>query len=131
MLTSYLLLTHSYWRHVVLILLALATLRALIGMLGKQDWRSWDTQLVRFTLISVHIQFALGIVLYILRQAWLIPGYTTGHVIPAFLGVVAVTMANNRSKKATLPYQKFRWAFGGMFIGSLLILVAVFFALTR
>lgn len=130
-MASYLLLAHSHWRHLVLLLLAIACLKFLVSWLAKQQWQKLDDYLLRATAVSVYLQVLMGVVLYIIRQAWLIPGYTTGHVIPGFIGMFMVAKASGWAKRGKTDRDKFQWAFIGLVVGSILILVGVWFALTR
>ncbi|MGB0375683.1 MAG: hypothetical protein ACPGC5_00655 [Flavobacteriaceae bacterium] len=55
---------HSYWAYIVLIILTLATLRALVGFLLKKNFETSDFRAALFGLIVSHIQLLIGIILY-------------------------------------------------------------------
>jgi len=62
---------HSGWRYLVILVLAIAVIRALWGWLRQGDWGSLDNRLGIATSIVVDIQLLLGIVLWIMQQRWL------------------------------------------------------------
>ena len=55
---------HSLLRYVVLLLIVLAIISAFAGWLGKKSYTNGDAKLTLFTMISVHVQFLIGFVLY-------------------------------------------------------------------
>lgn len=121
-MASYLLLAHSHWRHVVLALLILATLRLLVGWLGKQSWHKFDSYLVRATAGSVHLQVLMGVILYILFQAWGMKGITLWHAVPGFISMALVAKASGWAKRGETDNDKFKWSFIG--IASTLLVVS-------
>jgi len=120
-LNNFLLMAHSGWRWVVLILLVVVALKALIGWLGQQKWSNLDTRLIWFSRIAVYIQVGLGVILYILLQKWNVGmGFTGSHVIPALLAVGGVEFGAARAKKSS-GTKKFMFAFIGFAIALVLI----------
>ena len=55
---------HSYWAYLVVIVVAIATINALIGFLTKREFKPRDFRLALFSLIVTHIQFLIGFVLF-------------------------------------------------------------------
>jgi hypothetical protein len=62
---SIVLTLHSLVRWVVLIAAVAATLRALVGWLGRREWTGLDNRLGRILTGSLDVQFLLGLILYI------------------------------------------------------------------
>jgi heme A synthase len=55
---------HSYWAYLVLLVLILATLNTLIKFFGKKEYHAKDFRISLFTLIVMHIQLILGVILF-------------------------------------------------------------------
>lgn len=55
---------HSGWAYLLLLVLFIATINAIIGLLGKRDFGNRDFSLALVGLIVTHIQLLLGIVLW-------------------------------------------------------------------
>lgn len=55
---------HSTWAYLVLLVLVLATLNALIKFFGDKEFDPKDFRISLFTLITMHIQLLIGIVLF-------------------------------------------------------------------
>ncbi|RZK50738.1 MAG: cytochrome B [Pedobacter sp.] len=99
-------LAHSGWRYVVLILLIIAVVNALSGWLGKKTYTEGNRKLNLFTLISTHIQFLFGIVLYMLSPLTKLPAseaigryWKMEHISIMILAVILITIGNSKSKK--------------------------------
>ncbi len=121
----FLLQAHSGWRWIVLVLIVITVIRALIGLLSKQNWTTLDKTLLLFSRVAVYIQVVLGIMLYILLQKWSLGmSFTGGHVFPALLAVVGVEFGAGRAKKSR---GKKRFMF--VFLGFVIALVLVYGAL--
>lgn len=130
-MVSYLILTHSHWRHVVLALLILAALRLLVGWLGKQSWHKFDSYLVRVTAGSVHLQALMGIILYILRQSWGTQGITLWHAVPGLISVALVAKASGWAKRGETANDKFKWSFIGIASALLVVSFSVLYITSR
>ena len=61
---TFILALHNIMRWVALILVAVATIRALIGLFGNREWSETDRRIGSFSAISVDIQLLLGLILY-------------------------------------------------------------------
>src|SRR5690242_15932545 len=68
-MSDIILMAHSGWRYIVLIVLAVTIIKMILGILTKGSWSNFDEQLNRFTPIVLDIQFLLGIILWVI---WLI-----------------------------------------------------------
>jgi hypothetical protein len=55
---------HSYWRWAVLIVGAIAFVRAFLGTVKHREWTPSDERTVRTFIGTIDLQFLLGIVLY-------------------------------------------------------------------
>jgi len=94
---------HSGWRYLVLILLVVAIIQALAGWLGKKPYTEGNRKLNLFTLIFVHTQILIGLVLYFLSP--LVEAgvryWKMEHIGMMIFAAVLVTIGNARSKKGT------------------------------
>ena len=55
---------HSGWAYIVLLILVLATLNALYKFFGNKEFDAIDFRLALFSLITMHIQLLIGLVLW-------------------------------------------------------------------
>lgn len=119
---------HSGWRYIVLILLVVAVLQALAGWLGKKGYTEGNRKLNVFTLISAHIQFLFGLILYFLSPFTKGPSsealyryWKMEHIAIMLLAVILITIGNSRSKKITDGTAKHKAI--AIFFGLALILI--------
>lgn len=108
-LYSPLLHTHSMLRWVALILLVIATVKFLLGWLGNKSFSAGDVKLRLFTLISIHLQLVLGLVLYFISPTVQFNDHTMSsptlrfwsveHISMMLVSVVLITIGHSRSKK--------------------------------
>jgi hypothetical protein len=63
-LYKFLLLLHSGFRYIVMVLILLAILQSLAGWFGKKEYTEGNRKLNLFALISAHTQLLIGLVLY-------------------------------------------------------------------
>ena len=118
---------HSGWRYIVILFLVLALVKYLIGLLAKQEWKSLDEFLGRYTPIVVDIQWLLGIILWIIQQRWTggDPSVSWEHPVTMTLALVAAHIGWSRARKATTSAAKFRAAFVGFLLAGLLVALGV------
>jgi len=97
---------HSGWRYVVVILLVLAFVQALSGWLGKKPYTEGNRKLNVFALISAHIQFLFGLVLYFLGEWFkgdssiaLTRYWKMEHISMMIFAIILITVGNARSKR--------------------------------
>ncbi len=121
----FILMTHSGWRYVVLILLIFTLAKMLVGWLGKQQWSKFDTRLLVALRTAVYFQVILGALLYILEQYWTEMRFTGEHVIVMLLAVGGVEFAAARARKAADDTSKFKFATIGLGIAFVLVYVAL------
>lgn len=111
---------HSYWAYLVLVVLILATFNALIKFFGDKEFDAKDFRISLFTLITMHTQLLLGIIL------WFTKGYfdemSVGEVMkndavrklavehPAtmLIAVALVTIGYSKHKKKLVSKPKFK-----------------------
>lgn len=55
---------HSLLRWLVIVLLIIVAVKSLAGWINKYDYRRIDDKLAVYTLIFIHVQFLLGLVLF-------------------------------------------------------------------
>lgn len=123
-MTNIILQAHSGWRWIVLLVLAITTVKLLIGWLTRQKWTGLDTRLVLLTRVAIYIQVVLGVVLYILRQHWNNMQFTGEHVVVALLAVGAVEFGAARAKKSR-GAKMFTYGFIGLGLGLVLLYLAL------
>jgi hypothetical protein len=118
---------HSGWRYIVILIGAIALIKALSGWLGKGRWSSLDDKLARFTPIVVDIQVLLGIVLWIVQQRWMGGDRVASWEHP-FIGLVALVIGHittARVRRAETDQAKFRTMAIGFLVAALLVAVSV------
>jgi len=114
---------HSYWAYLVLLILILATFNALIKFFGKKEFHAKDFRLSLFTLIVMHIQLLIGIVLFFVSDYLsLISEMGMGsimknsslrsniieHPITMILVVILITIGYSKHKKKLTSTSKFK-----------------------
>ncbi|KLT64979.1 hypothetical protein [Pedobacter sp. BMA] len=106
---------HSGWRYIVLILLVVAVINGLQGWLGKKTYTEGNRKLNVFTLISAHIQFLIGLVLYFLSPLTKLPMSDTigryfkaEHTSMMLIAIILITIGNSKSKKVADAVAKHR-----------------------
>ncbi|WP_316810669.1 cytochrome B [Pedobacter heparinus] len=119
---------HSGWRYLVLILLVIALIQAISGWLGKKAYTEGNRKLNVFTLISAHIQFLLGLILYFMNDWYKIDSsaalgryWKMEHISMMLLAVILITVGNARSKRGTDAVVKHRSV--ALYFGLALILI--------
>ena len=124
---------HSGLRWVALILLVVAVAVAIGKWQGRSGYTDGNRKLYLFTLIAVHTQLLIGLVLFFispkvnfnLLSEKLYRFYTVEHTVGMLIAIVLVTIGYSRSKRATDAVTKQRLI--GIFygIGLLLILASI------
>ena len=99
------------WRYVVLILILLTILKSLAGWFGNKEHSNGNSKLALFTMISLHIQLLVGLILYGISPAvnfgpmaemMKMPNryWTVEHLIMMIDAVVVITLGRNYALKA-------------------------------
>ena len=121
---------HSGWRYIVLILLVIAVIYALSGWLGKKPYTEGNRKLNVFTLISAHIQFLMGLVLFFLSPLTKLPMseavgryFKAEHTSMMLIAIILITVGNAKSKKLAEAVAKHRTI--AIFFGLALVIIIV------
>jgi hypothetical protein len=111
---NFILKMHSGWAYVALLILIIAVVNALIGLSAKNPFTVKDRRISMFALISVHIQFVIGLILYFVSpngfqklQAVGMAGMSAmdrllalEHPLVNLLAITAITIGWSRHKRA-------------------------------
>lgn len=123
---------HSGWRYLVLILLVVAIIQALAGWLGKKPYTEGNRKINLFTLIFVHTQILIGLVLYFMSplvEAG-IRYWKMEHIAMMIFAAILVTVGNARSKRGDDPVAKHKAV--ALYFGlALIIIVAAIIQMTK
>jgi hypothetical protein len=126
---------HSGFRYVVLVLLLSAIISAWVSWLGKKPYGEGIRKLNLFTLISVHIQLLLGLVLYFLSpfvqftketmkhddtRYW-----TVEHITGMIVAIILITVGHSFAKRMDLPAHKHRAIALSYTIGFIIIIAII------
>jgi hypothetical protein len=113
---------HSYWAYFTLLVLAIATLNAIVGFTGNKDFKlGKDLRISLFALIFTHIQLLLGLILYFTSPRFSSWGEMGGevmgnsllrlllveHPVINILAVVLITIGWSKHKKQETAKRKF------------------------
>ncbi len=102
--------SHSFLRYIVLLLLIVVIARSFNGWQSQKPFTKADDKLSLFLLISTHVQFLLGLLLYF-TSSWvqfsgaamkaekMIRYWTVEHVTMMLIAVVLITVARSTQKK--------------------------------
>jgi uncharacterized membrane protein len=103
--------THSGLRYLVLALLVAVIIKSSIGWFSKKPFTALDNKLSLWLLITTHLQFLIGLVLYFVSpfvqfhsETMKDPGiryWTVEHIFAMLIAVVLITIARVSSKKMT------------------------------
>lgn len=132
---------HNLLRWVVLILLLVAIYRHFRGMSGQKTFTNGDKKTGTFLMISTHIQFTIGLILWFIGpwgfkvlstigfgEAMKNPVYrfwTMEHNLGMLIAVVLITIGRGVSKKDIADITKHKRSFWFYLIALLLILVSI------
>lgn len=111
-----LLITHSYLRYIILILLIVVIITSLAGLINKKPYTDTDNKLGLFLFISTHLQLLLGLILFFISPAVQFSGeamkdpstryWLVEHNTAMIIAIVFITLARTTSKKMTLSEAK-------------------------
>ncbi|MET4545578.1 hypothetical protein ABIE26_002896 [Pedobacter africanus] len=122
---------HSGWRYLVLILLVIALIQAISGWLGKKPYTEGNRKINLFTLIFVHTQILIGLVLYFMSplvKAGIVY-WKMEHIGMMIFAAILVTIGNARSKKGNDPAARHRAV--ALYFGlALIVIVAAILRMT-
>lgn len=139
MVYSTLLVLHSLLRWFVLISLIYATYQAYKGWLSTMPYTPRDNKIRNITVIIVHLQLLVGLILYafspITRQLFTNFGqaieqtairfYGMEHSVMMILAVVFITIGSAKAKRHSNDIKKFKTIAIWFTIGLIIILVSI------
>ena len=113
---------HSYWAHLVLLLLILSILNAIAGRIKRKKFESNDLRLSLFALIFSHIQLLIELILYFVSpwfDQWSNLGvvgvmknsqarlYLVENSFSNILAIILITIGWSLHKRQSDPSKKF------------------------
>ncbi|KJD35259.1 hypothetical protein PW52_11340 [Tamlana sedimentorum] len=114
---------HSYWAFLALIVLAIASINAIIKSFGDKTYEPNDFRKALFTLIVTHIQLLIGLILYFVSprlQLFSELGmggvmkdavnrlYLVEHPFVNILAIALITIGYSKHKKKLTSQGKFK-----------------------
>ena len=109
---------HSYWAYLVLAILIFAVVNAIIGLTQKKQFTDKDLRIGLFALIVSHIQFVIGVVLYIYQGRYQNIGaamkvsearlLALEHPLMMIIALALITIGWSKHKKKTTDIAKFK-----------------------
>ncbi|QIE60090.1 hypothetical protein G5B37_11105 [Rasiella rasia] len=115
---------HSYWAYLVVFVVLIATINALAGFFGNKEYSPKDFRLALFALITTHIQFLIGLVLFFVSPLGMqnisnvgmgavmkndvFRLYAIEHPFTMILTVVLITIGYSKHKKKLVSKPKFK-----------------------
>ncbi|MGB0933415.1 MAG: hypothetical protein ACPGU5_03975 [Lishizhenia sp.] len=125
---------HSGLRYVVLLLLVIAIFNAIAGI-KKGEYLKKDKMINLFTMISLHIQLLLGLILYFTSEkVQFIEGfmknpqyrfYAIEHILMMLIAIVLITIGRKKAEKKPNDTQKHRKILQFYTVGLILIFLAI------
>ena len=126
---------HSGLRWLVLALLVIAVARASRRWRARLPYEAGDRKLYMFTMISVHLQLLLGLILYFISPMVQFTGeamknsvtrfYTVEHIFLMLIAIALITIGHVRGKKKAPDASSHRNVFTFFLIGLILILIGI------
>jgi hypothetical protein len=126
-----LLLSHSYIRYFILILLVFVIVRSLMGWLGNKPFTNLDNKTGLYLLIFTHLQLMAGLVLYFLSpfvkfgpdtmSDKVTRYWSMEHTLAMLIAVALITIARSSSKRMAGDTARFK----RLFIFNLMALVII------
>lgn len=116
------LILHSYWAYLVLLILILASGNALFKSISGKEYSAKDFRISLFTLIVSHIQLLIGLVLYFISprfDLWSELGgsvmgnglarlYLVEHPLVNIIAVALITIGYSKHKKKLTSASKLK-----------------------
>ncbi|MEM9673547.1 MAG: cytochrome B [Bacteroidota bacterium] len=130
---------HSALRYVVVLLLIVAVLKAFAGWFSNKSYTEGDRKLALFTMISVHLQLVIGLILYfispVVQSALADMGaamkdtelrfWAVEHIATNIIGIILITIGYSTAKRASVDKAKFMRTAIFYLIGFVLIMSAI------
>lgn len=115
---------HSYWAYLVLFVLIIATFNAVFKFFGNTEFDAKDFRISLFTLITMHIQLLIGIILFFMKDYFSTIEQVGGmgevmknsdlrnliveHPTTMIIAVALVTIGYSKHKKKLVSKPKFK-----------------------
>lgn len=110
---------HSMWAYLVLAILVITTFNSLVKFFGGKEYGAKDMRLALFTLITMHLQLLIGLVLWFVSPSGLNEITQNGmggdyrrlaveHPTLMIIAIVLVTIGYSKHKKQRLSTPKFK-----------------------
>jgi hypothetical protein len=126
---------HSGWAYLALLLLLIAILNSFYGMYSKREFSVRDRKIALFGLISAHVQFLIGFILYFVSPVGskalgnmadsALRHTSLEHPLTNILAIVLITIGWSKHKISETNTAKFRSIAVYYGIGLLLILTLI------
>ncbi len=133
---------HSILRWILLIVLIASIAKAYLGMKGNRVFSAEDNKLGLFTILFMHLQVLIGLVLYFsgplgIKNIESMGGmgevmknsysrfFAVEHITMMLLALVLIQIGRIKSKKASTDVAKHKAVFWYFIIGLLLILISI------
>lgn len=130
-----LLVTHSYLRYLILILLVIVIITSLLGWTNKKSYTDNDNKLGLSLFISTHLQLLLGLILFFVSPAVQFSGaamkdpaaryWLVEHNTAMLIAIVLITLARTTSKKMAHDPAKHKRMFVFNAIALIIIIVTI------
>lgn len=132
---SGLLVTHSYLRYFILIMLIVVIVMSLVGLINKKPYTKAHDKTGLFLFICTHVQLLLGIILYIVSYTGggrvqfnsetmknaALRYFAVEHGLMMLIAVVFITLARTGAKKLAADQAKHK----RLFIFNLIALIVI------
>jgi hypothetical protein len=128
---------HSGLRYIVLVLLLVVIVKSLTGFTGNKPFQSIDNKLSLWLLISTHIQFVVGLVLYFVSPFVQFNAetmkdastryWTVEHLVGMLAAVALITVARSTSKKMSDDTAKHKrlFMFNSIALAAIVVTIAL------
>lgn len=129
-MSNIILMAHSGWQYIVLLMLAVTIIKMILGILTKGSWSSFDEALNRFTPIVLDIQFLLGIILWItwfIQLGWSNMPTTARieHPVTMIIAIAIAHITSRRVKSTATDAAKYQTATIGYLVSILIVILGV------
>lgn len=129
---------HRTVAYLVLVILLVTIIKSIIGRLGNKPYQKIDNVLSLVSLIGVHSQFLIGIILYFVSPIIKVGLSDVGaamknadvrfflveHIITMIIGIILITIGRSKTKRVD-QYLKFKTQSLWFLLGYIFILARV------
>lgn len=115
---------HSYWAYLVVLVVALASINALLGYFSNREFAPKDFRISLFALIVSHLQLIIGLILWVVSPNALGAIRRSGmgavmkdshlrllaveHISVMIIAIVLITIGYSKHKKKLVSRPKFK-----------------------